>query len=106
MRPRRDEMYDKYRVFREPEDANEHPVGMTAKYMVFSDDPGEMPVEREAEEVDGYYFVLRPAKDPHALRALRAYAASCEYTHPRLHSDLVQIIDDIDLGDEISGTEF
>lgn len=37
------------------------------------------------------YFVLDLDHDPHAMPAIRAYAASCEGTLPGLASDLRQI---------------
>lgn len=38
-------------------------------------------------------FVLKPVTDPHALVALRAYAASCEADFPELAKDLNDWID-------------
>lgn len=42
------------------------------------------------------YFVLDTHCDPHAVAALRAYAASCESTFPQLASDLLDQADKLE----------
>ena len=39
------------------------------------------------------YFVLDVTHDPHAIRALRAYADSCEGEYPQLAHDLRELAD-------------
>lgn len=46
------------------------------------------PIDPEAE-----YFVLRFDKDPHALKALYAYAKSVQFDNPELYADLLVRID-------------
>jgi hypothetical protein len=46
-------------------------------------------IRRETgEEVTQATFTLIPERDPHALAALEAYAASCEGENPDLAADL------------------
>lgn len=40
----------------------------------------------------GNVFVLRYDKDPHAIAALKAYAASCAEENPRLAGDLLHLV--------------
>lgn len=93
-----DELFPKYRVFREPEDdlpedrrppSDEgHPVRMIATYPA--------PLSRSgyelAEEVQGFLFVLKPDSDHHARVALSAYAASVAPFKPGLAKDLRDVL--------------
>jgi hypothetical protein len=41
------------------------------------------------------YFVLDLSHDPHAIKALHAYATSCAKTHPQLSQDLFKMLDGV-----------
>lgn len=81
-----DGLYDKYRVFREPVDAPEHPVDIHAVWMKTKIGPTIL------EEVEGFVFVLKPDTDPHAEVALAAYAMSVKEDKPQLARDLWSVI--------------
>lgn len=86
-----DEYYDKYRVFREPDhDRLQHdklnPVPFHAEFM--AEETSEYEVWEDAQEIEGFFFVLRPEKDHHARVALAAYIASCKEELPNLSADL------------------
>ena len=101
MTPQRDEHFDKYRVFREPD--IDHPAGHPVPIYPPAVNDFSVPGYYGAvqlDEIDGYYFVLRPGKDLHALKALRHYARSVEDTHPNLASDLMEIVRDIEDDEE------
>lgn len=87
--PDPDGLYDKYRVFREPEDTDEHPVGMDAYY---TNSQGR---EDRMEEVREFVFVLKPDSDHHARVALAAYAASVQLDKPQLAMDLREVLSDL-----------
>lgn len=84
-----DGLYDKYRVFREPDNVEEHPVGMDAYY---TNSQGR---EDRLEEVREFVFVLKPDSDHHARVALAAYAASVEIDKPQLAQDLKEVLGDL-----------
>ncbi|MEK0324765.1 MAG: hypothetical protein QQN63_03595 [Nitrosopumilus sp.] len=94
MKPLRDELFDKYRVFREPNGdfPDGHPVPLVPPYIHQTGHTTTRLIE-----VEDFYFVLRPTKDPHALKALQAYTKSLEREghHPHLTSDLMMILDDL-----------
>lgn len=86
-----DELYVKYRVFREPDHLTlKHdkldPVPMHASFL--TEENKEFEVWDEAEEIDGLFFVLRPETDHHARVALAAYIQSCYEEFPKLSADL------------------
>lgn len=60
--------------------------GLFQKFRVQRMDGSDRPGGRH---VGCRYFVLDMDHDPHAAAALRAYAASCAYTHPQLAVDLI-----------------
>lgn len=83
-----DGLYEKYRVFKEPDDAETHPVQVDAFWM-------KSRTKRiELEEVEDFVFVLKPDTDPHALVALSAYAMSVKKDKPHLAADLWSVIFD------------
>jgi len=64
--------------------------GLYNKFIVRRTDGSDAPGEKH----DGCtYFVLDLEHDKHALPALRAYARSCESTHPQLARDLIAVAD-------------
>lgn len=81
-----DGLYSKYRVIREPENVEEHPVKMDFMYQ---DEDG---ATRFAEEVDDFVFVLKPETDFHARVAIAAYAASVSREKPILARDLLEVM--------------
>lgn len=85
--PERDDLYTKYRVFREPDNVSTHPVPMIAQY--YEKDQRGTTVAQEVEE---FVFVLKPDTDPAARIALLTYAASVAMTKPQLANDLHNII--------------
>lgn len=91
----KDELYEKYRVFREPDHGRlQHdkldPVPFHAEFLTEED--GEYEVWEYAEEVEGFFFVLRPESDHHARVALAAYMASCKEEFPNLSADLEMVL--------------
>lgn len=90
--PEKDELYEKYRVFYEPEEPGDvgHPVEVEASYR----GPGLNWFD--LLEVDGAYFVLRPENDHHARVAMAAYAYSCRQEFPHLAVDIIQMIEGIE----------
>lgn len=100
-----DGLFYKYRVFKEPDDAETHPVVMTAYYRRSGVNPMHAQVGNDpigyAEEVPDFIFALKPDTDPHARVALAAYAASVSQEKPRLAKDLFQVLrDQYDTGQE------
>lgn len=92
------EFYVKYRVFREPDhNTLKHdqldPVPMHAQFLIEEDNNFE--VWDEAEELDKFFFVLRPETDHHARVALAAYVQSCREEFPNLSADLDSVLQDI-----------
>lgn len=97
-----DGLYEKYRVFREPERDSqgapvaEHPVPLTYPTFetTFTDRGGnEFEIVTEVPEItDSFLFVLKPESDPHARVALAAYAWSVRNDKPILHADLLDIL--------------
>lgn len=94
--PDRDQHYWKYRVFREPATTGEieHPVPIKAEYL--DNEDGDWEEWADLEEVDGTFFVLRPENDHHARVAMAAYAYSCRQEFPRLASDIIQMIEELE----------
>lgn len=84
-----DGLYYKYRVFREPDDADDHPVPMDCEY---HDADNKI---RYMEEVKEFVFVLKPDSDPHARVALAAYGQSVRSEKPQLYDDLWEILRDL-----------
>ena len=93
-----DELHVKYRVFREPMEAKEHPAPVEARW---ADDrvthgrqgPESYTMYYELDEVDSFTFVLKPDTDHHARVALAAYAASVRPFKPRLAEDLLGVLE-------------
>lgn len=95
--PRKDEdgLYYKYRVFREPEDVEAHPVPMTAYYKrLYELGAKEDPIGY-AKEVTDFIFPLKPDTDHHARVALAAYATSVSEERPELAKDLFDVLRDM-----------
>lgn len=101
-----DGLYDKYRVFKEPQDdeSNGHPVPLYGPYQIPPSINPNNYIEGEAlsigfrsplEEVTDFVFVLKPDSDPHARVALAAYAQSVRYEKPQLYDDLWEILKDV-----------
>lgn len=103
-----DGLYEKYRVFKEPENVTEHPVPL---YHEPTYDPAsyEGPIEymgnrgeihsilpRALEEVEAFVFPLKPDSDIHARVAIAAYAESVRGEKPQLASDLRDVLDSLD----------
>jgi hypothetical protein len=84
--PDLDGLYFKYRVFREPDDVIDHPVGVDTLYF---DINGK---EQWLIEVPEFTFVLKPDSDHHARVAVAAYAESVAREKPRLAEDLKEIL--------------
>ena len=89
--PEKDGLYEKYRVFKEPEEAEQHPTMMTA---YFDYGPEDVRVGM-AEEVMDFVFVLKPSTDHHARVALAAYCLSVADEKPQLAEDLWEILGDL-----------
>lgn len=86
-------LYPKYLVYRWPSVEGEPNV--MATYMADDislgpDGVGE--VWLEMDQVDEFYFVLKPSTDQHARVALAAYAESVRPTDPRLAADLDAVL--------------
>lgn len=103
--PEHDRLYDKYRLFYEPNDdtPDGHPVKVMANYFVGLDLPsgdrnGAGEIWHPLQEAEGFYFVLRPETDEHARVALAAYAQSCLGKFPRLSDDLFDVLDSMNGG--------
>ncbi len=89
---KKDGLYFKYRVYREPQDALSHPTPMMVTYNSLEGvGAGKSAL---AEEVPSFVFVLKPDSDHHARVALAAYAKSVALDKPRLHDDLMEILSD------------
>jgi hypothetical protein len=84
--PEPDGLYNKYRVFREPENVEEHPTDLEA---IYQDSDG---ATRFSEEVREFVFVLKPDSDRHARIAIAAYAESVDLEKPQLAEDLREIL--------------
>lgn len=100
--PDRDMLYEKYRVFHNP-DPNDYAsvigssgVKIRAEFFAGNDTEkmhgGE--IWLPLEEVEGFAFVLKPETDHHARVALAAYMASCANEFPQLSDDLKDILND------------
>lgn len=85
-----DGLYEKYRVFKEPDNDYEegHPVPVIGPHFL----PDEYGDAIELEEVTTFVFVLKPDTDHHARVALAAYAASCHQDRPQLSDDLMRLL--------------
>ncbi len=103
--PEPDGLYDKYRIFKEPQDDGglAHPVPIYGPYQVPPSINPNNYIEGEAlsigfrsplEEVQDFVFVLKPDHDRHARVALAAYAWSCMDEKPALAEDLLQVLND------------
>jgi hypothetical protein len=57
----------------------------------------------DGTRVDGDYFVLRPGRDPHARKALRAYANSVGADDPDLARDLFDWLDSLGVVERAEG---
>ena len=79
-------LYAKYRVFKEPADADTHPVDITI--FTTSDHSSVL-------EVESFVFVLKPDSDHHARVALAAYAQSVIIEKPELYNDLMDVLSDL-----------
>lgn len=93
-----DGLYYKYRVFREPDDVDTHPIPMTAYYRRHGDRHFEWPNEDPvgyAKEVTDFIFPLKPDTDHHARVALAAYAVSVSEEKPHLARDLFDVLRDM-----------
>lgn len=93
-----DGLYYKYRVFKEPEEAESHPVMMTAYYRRDREleNLGENPDPiGYAKEVTDFIFPLKPDTDHHARVALAAYAISVSEEKPHLARDLFDVLRDM-----------
>lgn len=64
-------------------------LGLYNKYLVTQTDGSS---EQGGKHEWCKYFVLDMTHDPHAVAALKAYAASCQGDYPLLASDLLLII--------------
>jgi len=72
------------------EPIDKHTMGLYEKFKVWRTDG----TSATGAKHDGcQYFVLDVTHDPHALAALRAYAASCETFYPKLASDLRDMVE-------------
>ena len=89
-----DGLYPKYRVFKEPEEANEHPVSIEASWSSRAIGEGSMK-HGKLDEVASFIFPLKPDTDSHARVALAAYAWSIRDEKPHLSADLLDLLDDI-----------
>lgn len=87
-----DGLYAKYRVFKEPEDVDEHPVEVQAEWRVLNED-GWVRNQGVLEEVSTFIFPLKPDTDRHARVALAAYAWSVKNEKPELHTDLMSMLE-------------
>jgi hypothetical protein len=104
----RDELYWKYRVFKEPfgkedypdEELIGHPAEVDAKYKSVEDDGNGFEVWADMDEVEGDFFVLRPEDDHHARVAMAAYAYSCSRDYPHLAADIVHMLNQISWEEE------
>jgi hypothetical protein len=66
--------------------------GLYNKYIVTRTDGTSEPGKKHEH---CHYFVLDLIHDPHAIKALHAYATSCAKTHPQLSQDLFKMLDDV-----------
>ena len=60
--------------------------GLFRKFLVYRTDGSDLPGGKHHNCLN---FVLDLTHDPHAIPAIRAYAAACAATHPQLAQDLV-----------------
>ncbi len=83
-----DRLYDKYRVFKEPDDdhTSTHPAVTHTYYEQRGWIEGQL--MNELEEVQGFVFVLKPSSDAYALLALKVYAELVDHDFPDLANDL------------------
>ena len=86
-----DGLYEKYRVFKEPENAPQHPVPVVTSFYDFEG------AKQELEEVEGFIFPLKPDTDPHARVALAAYAWSIQSEKPFLSADLLGVLSEYEV---------
>jgi hypothetical protein len=88
-------LYEKYRVFREPQDVDEHPVKMWAycRYKAAMKDGRIIDIRADVYEVKEFTFVLKPDSDPHAVTAIGAYALAIRDQDPQLATDLLRIME-------------
>ncbi len=86
-------LYPKYVVFK-------HPGYVVAAFegsaiVDFTDRAGDLAFTgRPLEQVEDFYFVLKPGSDRHARVAMAAYAQSVMEDDPLLGEELMQIIND------------
>lgn len=93
--PDPDGLYDKYRVYKEPHDVDEHPVPADGpRYTTNKTYAPGKPIEAYMEEVREFVFVLKPDSDPHARVAMAAYAESVQGEKPMLAEDLRSVLRD------------
>jgi hypothetical protein len=78
----KDSLYEKYRVFKEPDNVKSHPTPILATY---EDHHRKI---KDVEEIEEFVFVLKPNTDEHALLALKVYAELVERDFPHLAEDL------------------
>lgn len=84
-----DGLYEKYRVFKEPEYVDEHPTPIQARYYHSLSQSITL-----AKEVQAFVFVLKPDSDPHAVTALAAYAMAIRDDKPQLATDLMRVVEE------------
>lgn len=83
-----DGMYDKYVVFRHPQEHFD-----TAIAVVDGEQPYDSDDSTWLEPVDGPVFVLKLDNDHHARVALAAYAESVSGEKPQLANDLREMLE-------------
>ncbi len=86
-------LYPKYVVFKHPE----YEAAAFEAYAVvgFTDRGGKLAYNsRTIDQVEDFYFVLKPGSDRHARVAMAAYAQSVMEDDPLLGEELMQIIND------------
>lgn len=88
-----DELYAKYRVFREPLESSEHPVQLIEGPTFLLDTIEFGRVSVYLNEVEEFTFVLKPDTDQHARVALAAYAESVRPFKPQLAKDLTEALE-------------
>jgi hypothetical protein len=87
-----DWLYEKYRVFKEPDDVYEHPAQVQCIYLSTGLLADGDDVWYPMEEVQDFFFVLKPDTDKYALIALKTYAALVEEEYPQLSQDLLSAL--------------
>lgn len=88
-------IYPKYRVYKEPPRQDDGiPAEVYATYMagldIGPDGAGE--VWLPMEEVNDFFFVLKPMSDKHAKTALVIYSLLVEENDPELAKDLMEVL--------------